>query len=285
MNTVGDCPSIEARPDRSKPLSGHNGLRTLRVCSVALRPSRSEEEHMSAASIDVYRATDRFSTTADGVESWHCFSFGEHYDPANTSHGALIAHNDTIIQPGSGFPPHRHANVEIVSWVISGVLHHEDSTGQRADIRPGVVQRLSAGNGVVHTEAAGGSTATRFVQMWVTPDRPGGRADYTQASIDAEALADDLVVVASGPHRVRATAAIGIRRRGAALLVGRLRPGQAARLPDADLLHVYVTSGSVTLAPRHTLDAGDSVRLTGASDLSVTGQRATEILVWAMDSV
>jgi redox-sensitive bicupin YhaK (pirin superfamily) len=284
MNTVGDRPSIEARPDCSKPISGHNGLRTLRVCSVALRLPRSEEEHMSAASVDVYRAADRFSTTADGVESWHCFSFGEHYDPANTAHGPLIAHNDTIIQPGSGFPPHRHANVEIVSWVISGLLHHEDSTGQRADIGPGVVQRLSAGAGVVHTETAGGSTATRFVQMWVTPDRPGGRADYMQASIHAEALEDGLVVVTSGPHPERVDAPVSIHRQGAALLVGRLGPGQAARLPDADLLHVYVTSGSVTLAPRHTLEAGDSVRLTRASDLSVTGLRAAEILVWAMDT-
>jgi quercetin 2,3-dioxygenase len=244
-----------------------------------------------ASSMVLRRAADRYVTATDGIQSWHCFSFGAHYDPANTGCGPLVALNDIAVQPGSGFAPHRHSDVEIVTWVMSGVLHHEDSTGHRGDIAPGVIQRLSAGSGVLHTETAAEPTPgadkelgpTRFIQMWVAPDDTGHRPDYAQMHVDPEALEAGLVVVASGRTADRDTA-VTITCHGAALRVGRLAPRQSARLPDADLVHLYVARGSVHLEPDQRLDEGDSARLTRVRDLGISGLRDSEVLVWEMDA-
>jgi quercetin 2,3-dioxygenase len=247
---------------------------------------------MTASSIVVHRAADRFVSIDDGIESWHCFSFGEHYDSTNTSFGPLVAHNDTVLQRGSGFAPHSHVNVEIVTWVVRGVLHHEDSTGQRGDIEPGGVQRLSAGSGVVHTEGGvpdsgssepGEASSTRFIQMWLTPDRPGGRPTYAHRAVAADALAAGLVVVASGRAAARRPAPVTISRRGVALVAGRLAPGQIRRVPGAELVHLYVVTGAVELNTGQRLAAGDSARITAVSDVSVCGVDAAEILAWQMD--
>jgi redox-sensitive bicupin YhaK (pirin superfamily) len=250
---------------------------------------------VTASDIVVRRAAERFRTVESGIDSWHCFSFGKHYDPANTSFGPLVAHNDTVLQPGSGFAPHRHANLEIVTWVVRGTLHHEDSTGRLGEIAPGDLQRLSAGAGVVHSERAAdvevsaasrtASTAasTRFVQMWVTPDQLGGRASYVRRSVNADALAAGMVVVASGRRTDRQRGAVTVACRGAALLAGRLAPGQAHRLTGTELTHVYVVSGEVELESGQLLGEGDSARLRSVPRLGVSGVKPAEILVWEMD--
>jgi redox-sensitive bicupin YhaK (pirin superfamily) len=253
---------------------------------------------MTTSSIDVRRAADRFHTVEGGIDSWHCFSFAKHYDPANTSFGPLVAHNDTVLQPGSGFAPHRHANLEIVTWVVRGVLRHEDSTGRLGEIQPGDLQRLSAGAGVVHSERAADletspppssastdastDASTRFVQMWVAPDQFGGRASYAQRFVDTDALAAGLVVVASG-RTEPPLGAVTLARRGAALLAGRLAPGQTHWLTGTELIHLYVVSGEVELESGQLLEEGDSARLRSASGLGVSGVKPAEILVWEMD--
>jgi quercetin 2,3-dioxygenase len=246
---------------------------------------------VSAGSVSVLEASKRFESAADGVLTRHCFSFGVHYDPANTSYGPLVAFNDTVLQPGAGFATHRHAGVEIVTWVIQGMLHHEDSTGHHGDILPGVVQRLSAGSGVVHTEtsapepaAAFGSSGTRFLQMWLKPDEPGGAPGYAQSAVDPATLESGLVVVASGrPHERRAPV-VHIGCSGAALHVGRLRRGQSVELPWAALVFVYVALGAVAMGSEKPLGAGDSARLTGVSGCGIRALEPAEILVWEMDS-
>jgi redox-sensitive bicupin YhaK (pirin superfamily) len=246
-----------------------------------------------AASVDILRAVDRFVTAAEGVETHHCFSFGEHYDPANTSFGQLVAFNDIALRPGAGFPVHRHVGVEIVSWVLAGIVHHEDSTGHRGDIEPGVVQRLRAGAGVEHTETAGESAATaepssagtRLLQMWLRADEPEGQPDYAQRVVDPAALATGLALVAGAGARDRSSSAVPLACQGAALLVGRLAPGQLARLPAAERVFVYIARGSVAMSSGHHLAEGDSARLTGDSHASLRGLRAAEVLVWGLDSV
>jgi quercetin 2,3-dioxygenase len=245
-----------------------------------------------AASVDVLDAADRFVSAAEGVRTWHCFSFGEHYDPANTSYGPIVAFNDTVLEPGAGFASHRHAGIEIVTWVLDGILHHEDSTGHGGDIRPGVVQRLNAGAGVVHSEtsapdpsAASGPADTRFIQMWLTPDDPGGAPDYAQAAVDPDALARGLVVVASGGPRDRRTPAVRLGCSEAALHVGRLTRGQSVRLPSAGLVFVYVARGAVDLGSSWQLSTGDSARLTQAPGVGIRALEPAEVLVWEMASV
>ena len=126
--------------------------------------------------IDVRRGGERFETTTDWLTSRHSFSFGQHYDPGNVGHAVLVAHNEDVVAPGHGYDLHPHADLEIVTWVLAGSLVHEDSHGHSGVLAPGVVQRLSAGSGVQHSErndAPGATEPTRFVQMWLRPDEPG----------------------------------------------------------------------------------------------------------------
>ena len=102
--------------------------------------------------VDVRRAADRAKTGIAWLDSRHSFSFGRHYDPANTGHGVLLVNNDDRVKAGSGFETHPHRDMEIVTWVLEGSLVHQDSTGHNGVIYPGLAQRMSAGRGILHSE-------------------------------------------------------------------------------------------------------------------------------------
>jgi quercetin 2,3-dioxygenase len=223
--------------------------------------------------VEVRRAGERFVSRYDGVESRHSFSFGVHYDPANVGFGILVCNNDDVLGPTKGYDAHPHRDLEIVTWVLEGELRHEDSTGHRGVVRPGVVQRLSAGSGVVHSEVAG-PAGSRFVQMWVPADEPGAPPGYD----DREVVLDEgLCTVASG--LAGHAPAVRLGNSGAALHAARLRGGSVG-LPDAAYLHVYVCSGRARLVEGPVLEEGDAARLTGAAGVEVTGD--AEILAWEM---
>jgi quercetin 2,3-dioxygenase len=232
------------------------------------------------ATIDIRRAADRVVTTTPWLTSRHSFSFGDHYDPANTHHGVLMVSNDDIVAPGAGFDTHPHRDMEIVTWVLDGSLAHQDSTGTRGVIYPGLAQRMSAGRGITHSERnASASEPVRFVQMWVRPDTVGIEPGYQQHPVDIESLAGRLVPIASGdPGR---GAAIHIHNRAATLSVARLRPGDVVTLPHARYLHLFVADGHVDCGDT-TLDDGDAVRSTGAGPTTIHARRPSEILVWEM---
>src|SRR3954463_16398809 len=199
--------------------------------------------------VDVRRAADRYRTRIPWLDSHHSFSFGQHYDPANTGHGLLLVNNDDIVTPGRGFDTHPHRDMEIVTWVLQGSLVHQDSTGHSGVIYPGLAQRMSAGRGILHSEKndagrlRGGSEPlepVHFVQMWVVPDEAGIAPGYEQLEIESELLAGGLVTVASGMPQHDNRAAIRIRNKYAALHVARLAPGQSVELPDAPFQHLFV---------------------------------------------
>ena len=156
--------------------------------------------------VDVRRAEERFASNFGWLDSKHSFSFGDHYDRANTHHGLLLVNNDDVVDPGTGFETHPHRDMEIVTWVLQGSLVHQDSTGHNGVIYPGLAQRMSAGRGILHSEKndswrLGGEAhrdPVHFVQMWVVPDESGITPDYEQLEIDNELLAGGLVPVASG---------------------------------------------------------------------------------------
>jgi redox-sensitive bicupin YhaK (pirin superfamily) len=239
--------------------------------------------------VDVRRAADRDATRLSWLDSHHSFSFGAHYDPANTHHGVLLVNNDDVVTPGSGFETHPHRDMEIVTWVLRGSLVHQDSTGHSGVIYPGLAQRMSAGTGILHSEKNDSWRLTRgdrhdepvhFVQMWVVPDESGVTPGYQQTEIDAELLSGALVPVASG--LAGHDRAIRIRNRYAALHAARLEPGRAVTLPDAPYLHLFVARGAVDLEGAGRLAAGDAVRLTAVGGLRVTAQEPAEVLVWEM---
>jgi redox-sensitive bicupin YhaK (pirin superfamily) len=246
---------------------------------------------MATASVDVRRSADRFKTQIGWLDSKHSFSFGGHYDHANTHHGLLLVNNDDIVTPGMGFETHPHRDMEIVTWVLRGSLVHQDSTGHSGVIYPGLAQRMSAGRGILHSEKNDSwrlrgdehSEPVHFVQMWVAPDEAGITPGYEQMEIDDRLLSSGaLVPVASGMARHDGEAAIRIKNEFAALYAARLAPGRSVQLPEAPYLHLFVARGSVTLEGAGALGSGDAVRFTATGGQRVTATEDAEILVWEM---
>jgi redox-sensitive bicupin YhaK (pirin superfamily) len=240
--------------------------------------------------VDVRRAQDRFATGIDWLDSKHSFSFGRHYDAANTHHGLLLVNNDDVVRAGSGFETHPHRDMEIVTWVLQGSLVHQDSTGHSGVIYPDLAQRMSAGSGILHSEkndayrleAERAREQVHFVQMWVVPDESGVEPGYEQVEVGDELLRGGLVPVASGMEQHAGATAVRLRNRYAALHVARLQPGQSVELPDAPFLHLFVPRGAVQLEGAGQLGTGDAVRLTATGGHRVTATEPAEVLVWEM---
>jgi quercetin 2,3-dioxygenase len=239
--------------------------------------------------IDVRRAGERFWTQAGWLDSHHSFSFGHHYDPANTHFGLLLVSNDDVVAPGTGFETHPHRDMEIVTWVLDGQLVHQDSSGHSGVIYPGLAQRMTAGRGILHSERndawrlqpdAARDEPVHFVQMWVVPDEQRLTPGYEQLDIGAELARGGLVPVASGRGH---ESAITIKQKDAALFAGRLGSGETLALPAAPFVHLYVAKGSVSLEGAGELATGDAARVTAAEGQRVTaGHEGAEILVWEM---
>jgi quercetin 2,3-dioxygenase len=232
-------------------------------------------------SIDVRRAADRFLTEEDWLQSRHSFSFGPYYDPANVGFGALLVHNDEVVAPGTGFAPHPHQDLEIVTWVLRGALVHQDSEGHSGIVYPGLAQRMSAGSGIRHSEKNDAGEPVRYIQMWVRPDELDLAPSYEQK--EAELGTGELVPIASGLPKHASTTAIRINQKGAGMSVARLDPYDAVQLPVAPYVHVFVALGSVTLEGAGELHEADAARIVAADGQKVTaGAVPAEILVWEM---
>src|SRR5512140_3612574 len=148
--------------------------------------------------ITLRKASDRFHTSIDWLDSWHTFSFGEHYDPRQSGFSALRVINDDTVQPGQGFGSHPHRDMEILSYVLAGALQHKDSSGGGGVIRPGDVQRMSAGSGVVHSEFnASREAPVHFLQIWIVPESRGIPPRYDQKAFPLEGRRGKLRLLAS----------------------------------------------------------------------------------------
>ncbi|MFN8169421.1 MAG: pirin family protein [Candidatus Nanopelagicales bacterium] len=243
-------------------------------------------------SVDLRRASDRFSTDAGWLDSHHSFSFGHHRDPRNTHFGLLLVNNDDVVAPGTGFETHPHRDMEIVTWVLDGGLVHQDSEGHSGVIHPGLAQRMSAGTGILHSEKndswrlTGGETHTdpvHFIQMWVVPDTASIAPGYEQLDITEELEKGGLVTVASGMAKHAEDRAIRIQNRYAGLLAARLADGETVSLPDAPFVHLFVARGAVDLEGSGLLETGDAARITGSEGRRVTAVGGpAEVLVWEM---
>jgi redox-sensitive bicupin YhaK (pirin superfamily) len=231
-------------------------------------------------SIDIRRADSRPHTQIGWLDSWHCFSFGSHFDPANTHHGLLLVSNDDRVEAGSGFTTHSHKNMEIVTWVLSGRLLHKDSEGNQGELYPGLAQRMSAGTGIAHSEMNASSTEeVHFIQMWVPPDTDDIEPGYEQRDINDELDKGGLQPIASGQGH---PGAITIHQRGAVLWGGRLVPDEAVWSPDAAHVHIFVARGELHLNEAGSLDQGDAARLSMAGPVLMrAGPDGVEVLIWA----
>jgi len=148
------------------------------------------------------KADERGNVEIDWLKSKHSFSFGHYYDARYMGFGPLRVINEDRITPSAGFPTHGHADMEIISYVISGALEHKDTEGNHSIIRPGEVQRMRAGTGIHHSEYnAMDDQETHFLQIWIIPDERGLKPDYAQIAFPTEERHDKWRLVGSQDGR------------------------------------------------------------------------------------
>jgi redox-sensitive bicupin YhaK (pirin superfamily) len=238
--------------------------------------------------ITLRKSADRGYADHGWLKSYHSFSFADYYDPAHMGVGNLRVINEDRIAPGTGFGTHGHRDMEIVSYVLEGALAHKDSMGNGAEggahagvIRPGDVQRMSAGTGVRHSEFNhSADQTTHFLQIWILPRQTGIAPGYEQKHFEAAAKRGRLAVVASPdgpkhePGSVTIYADASIR---AGLFDGAERLEQA--LDPARITYVHLVRGALRVND-HALRSGDAARIEGESTLVLEGGQDAEVLVF-----
>ena len=228
--------------------------------------------------ITVRPAAERFHTDAGWLDSRHTFSFGEHWDPRHAGFRSLLVLNDDRVVPGAGFPTHGHRDMEIVSWVLEGALEHKDSLGSGSVLRPGMVQRMSAGTGIRHSEFNPSKTdPLHFLQIWIVPEAKGLASGYEEKALDPALLDGRLHVVAA---REAGPGAVTIRQ-DAAIRIGRLKKGDAITHPIAPGRHgwVHVATGEIALNGL-ALREGDGAAISDEKELRISTPSAAELLVF-----
>ncbi|MEZ5210715.1 pirin family protein [Gordonia sp. (in: high G+C Gram-positive bacteria)] len=232
---------------------------------------------------EIIRADDRHHWRNEWLTSWQSFPATGNYDLFGNAHGVLVVHNDDVVDPGEGLDAHHHQNMEILTWVVEGAVAHRDSYGNEVVLRPGTIGHMSAGRGITHSERNAGTrhdgARLRVVQMWVAPHADGLPPAHAEHDFSAELATGEPVAVASG--RAGHPGALPIANRFATLHVARPHRGTAIELPAAPFGHLYVVRGSVVVEDAE-LAAGDALRTTGASGLTLTAQDDAEILYWEM---
>ncbi len=223
-------------------------------------------------------ARDRGQTELDWLDSRHTFSFGDYYDPAHMGFRALRVINDDRVAPGRGFGTHPHRDMEIVTYVLAGALEHEDSLGTGSVIRPGDVQRMTAGTGILHSEYnPSPAEPVHLLQIWLLPERRGLAPGYEQKHFALEERRGRLRLVAAPDGRDGSV----VIRQDAELYAAVLQDGERVRhrLRPGRYAWVQVATGDVTLNGR-PLAAGDGAAVSGEEGLELTAPRAAEVLVF-----
>ena len=228
--------------------------------------------------IQIRRSDERGHADHGWLDAYHTFSFAAYFDPEHTHFGALRVLNQDRIAPGTGFGTHGHQDMEIVTWVLDGVLEHEDSMGNGSRIRPGDVQLMSAGTGVRHSEFNGSrEDPLHLLQMWVLPREDGLSPRYEEKRIPEEERRGRLRLIVS-PDGRDGSLTIG---QDAALYAGSFGPGDRAEhaLEAGRSAWVHVASGRLRINGID-LEAGDGAGIRSERSLSIEGLEEAEVVVW-----
>ncbi|MBI4667394.1 MAG: pirin family protein [Nitrospinae bacterium] len=217
-------------------------------------------------------AAQRYHFDGGWLSTYWIFSFDHYYDPSNMGFGRLRVFNDDVVNPGGGFPMHPHQDMEIVTILLEGELTHKDSLGHSRVIKPGEVQKMTAGTGIVHSEFNEGSVPTHLYQIWITPGQKGLEPWYGYANIPCSEGHDCFTPLAT-EGGAGGTLPLNI---DASISLGRLTAGESVELrPENDRhLFVYITEGELTINGQ-TFTAGDQARIKAEHLVTITAQSKT----------
>lgn len=223
-------------------------------------------------------AAERGHENHGWLDSWHTFSFADYYDPAHMGFRALRVINEDRVEPGHGFGTHGHREMEIISYVLEGALRHDDSTGVGSVIRPGDVQRMSAGSGVRHSEKnLSSSEKVHFLQIWILPSVRGIAPSYEQKSFADAEKRGRLRLVASPDGREGSVTV----HADASLYAGTFDTGESAELKLLPARHAWVqVARGRAKVNGSELGPGDGAGVSDESSLRIEGVANAEVLVF-----
>jgi redox-sensitive bicupin YhaK (pirin superfamily) len=228
--------------------------------------------------IQVRKAHERGRANFGWLDSNHTFSFGQYYDPAHMGFRKLRVINEDRVVPGAGFGTHPHRDMEIVSYVVEGALEHKDSMGNSSIIRPGEIQRMSAGSGVTHSEYNhSNSEGVHFLQIWIETAQRGMQPSYEQKNFKDDMKPGELRLIAS-----RDGSDTGIRiYQDVNIYAGLLSTGQSIsyEAPTSRYTWIQMVKGEVTVNGER-LEQGDGVAISNVSDISIEASKSAEFLVF-----
>jgi quercetin 2,3-dioxygenase len=228
--------------------------------------------------VQIRKSEERGQAHHGWLKSKHTFSFADYFDPRHMGFRALRVINEDRIDGGSGFPPHPHRDMEIVSYVVKGALEHQDSMGNKTVIRPGEIQRMSAGTGVRHAEYNHyPDQETHFFQIWIQPEKTGLKPGYGQKSFEDEFQRKNLVLVISRDGR---DGSIAINQ-DADLYLSRLKENESLGFDVREDRHLWlqIVKGSVQVHDRK-LEAGDALAMDESTRVEIRAATDAEIMIF-----
>jgi redox-sensitive bicupin YhaK (pirin superfamily) len=256
---------------------------------MGVSPSQDPARFEAEAGLCWRPAAQRFHSRLDWLDSWHSFSFAGHDDPAWRGFGPLRVINDDRISAGRGFGLHPHADMEIITVMLAGVLVHQDSLGHRQPLTAGEVQCMSAGRGIVHSEMNGSDQTARLLQIWIEPDQCGGDPGYAQKPFPIQPGWTLLI----DPDRRAGALPIG---RAVRLWRGRADAGDQLTLPGPMAPHTWLQQidGTSSLELRQAeaqlvalrLESGDGLGITALQSGTLqAGAAGADLLLFSLDPV
>lgn len=226
----------------------------------------------------IRRSSERGHVNHGWLDSHHSFSFADYFDSKHVEYGPLRVINEDRVAPGAGFGAHPHRDMEIISYVLSGELAHKDSMGHGSVIRPGDVQRMTAGSGVRHSEFnPSSSEGVHFLQIWIKPDKAGLQPSYEEKHFSDDEKRGRLRLIASR----EGTDGSVVIHQDASVYVGRFGGAQHASfdLRSGRRAYVHLVSGELTVNGVE-LHAGDALKVSETPAISFERGRDAEVMVF-----
>jgi redox-sensitive bicupin YhaK (pirin superfamily) len=228
--------------------------------------------------ITIRPSNERGHANHGWLDTYHTFSFADYHDPAHVHFRTLRVINEDRVAPAQGFGTHPHRDMEIITYVLDGALEHKDSTGGGGVIRPGMVQAMSAGTGVTHSEFNHSKTdEVHLLQIWILPERKGLQPRYEEKTFAPDALKDTLRLIASRDGRDGAITVF----QDVELFASRLGAGKSVEHKLGDGRHAWlqVARGALTLN-NTKLRAGDGAAVTQETALKISANEPSEFLLF-----